>query len=286
MPHAGGPEYHWFHFFGRCTRREDGTVNHIDGVLFDIQDIVNGQNAHSELARNNARFFALQDDFEALYDVDLVTGSYDVFIKGQTFSEDVSTKFVEQREFFADSYKNIDLVAYPDDIEYFKRAVSRENIINELARENHFDYYYRLLINSEPVWFRMRAVYKDEERRSIIIGIFNAESDVKSRKLAEQKEKLEESLTFTNYFLNTYVSAYYINLATREYRVYKGPVTSLGKSQLANKDYLSALTAYFRLVVHPDDLEELISLIQPETITAQLKNGDMAYTFRDISGGG
>ena len=277
-----GQEYHWFHFFGYCTRRADGSVSSISGVMFDIQDIVAGRAAQKELSENNMRLFALEDSFESLYDVDLETGAYDVFIKGQTFSEKVKTRLVEQGEFFEDSYENIDAVAYPEDREGFKKAVSRENLKKELEAGSHFDYYYRLVVDDKPVWFKMRAVYKNEEKKHIIIGIFNAENDVEAKQLAEQKKKLEESLTFTNYFLNTYVTAYYIDLNTRDYKVYKGPITSLGKSHLVGNDYLAALSAFFRLVVHPDDLDELIALIQPERLKKEISQGDVSYTFRDI----
>jgi len=52
--------YRWFHDYGRCTRREDGSLKSIDGVIFDIQSTVDREDAHQALIDNNMRILALE----------------------------------------------------------------------------------------------------------------------------------------------------------------------------------------------------------------------------------
>ena len=277
-----GQEYHLFHVYGHCTRREDGTVSGISGVLFDIQDIIDGQEARKELTENYARLFALEDSFESLYDVDLESGEYEAFIKGQTFSEHITTQFVPHSEFFEDCRQNIGAVGWPEDREELIRVIDRDYIRKALEAETHFDYYYRLSVNGAPGWFRMRFVYKTAEKKRVIIGVFNASEDMAARQIAEQKERLQESLAISDYFISTFLSAYYVNLDTRRYTVYKGPESALGKHLMAGDDYLTAAAAFLRKSVHPDDAEEMLALIRPEKIRELTARGDFTHYFRDV----
>ncbi|MBO2517677.1 MAG: hypothetical protein CW338_10515, partial [Clostridiales bacterium] len=496
---------------------------------------------HHLLAENNARVLALEDNFVSLYEVELETGKYELYVKNGVNDHGIYSRVVKGSDFFEDTVKNVLTVVCPEDRDGLVEVLKAGHIRGVLEKESHFDYYYRLLAGDAPVWAKLRIVYKDAGKHSVIIGAFNAEEEMEARRkeeqlqqdllermagddgvflidcandsrrtihdrvhtsaefsdargysanfekyidhfiagsdrdtmrplispaylldclksrnefsvryresltgefrwfemrivrvsdtkvlqsfknidehiqseraqkaisedyfaiyiadldndvirvikrspafrsdstlnensyskmlgefisglkepdrlkwqgldtaagakaflagldkrellyesayregsrsratwyvlerdggeaasvclafsnldreendreelneqITEQKKRLEEYLTFTNYFLSTFVTAYYVNLDTREYKVYKGPVTSLGQSQLVNPDYLSALTAFFRMVVHPDDLEELTALIRPEKLKELLKQGDVAYTFRD-----
>lgn len=44
------------------------------------------------LIENNARLFTLEDSFESLYDVELDTGSYEVYVKGDFYKNNVLNK--------------------------------------------------------------------------------------------------------------------------------------------------------------------------------------------------
>ena len=146
---------------------------------------------HEVLKENIARILSLEDNFAVLFDVDFETGEYDEYSRGQEYSEDIKTRLVEYREFFSDSLKNADSLVYAEDREKFKRAMNRDFIRQELEKSPHFDLYYRQVFYDKPVWFKMRFVYKNAEKKRLIIGIFNAEAEMSE---VEKNKRLQADL--------------------------------------------------------------------------------------------
>ena len=103
------------------------------------------------------------------------------------------------------------------------------------------------------------------------------------QKLKVLKKQLEESLAFTNFFLNTYVSAYFVDLETCACQVYLR-TEELKKNYPVIDNYLDGLMEYINRDVHPDDRAELISIMSPENLKKKLSEvSDFAHIFRDIS---
>ncbi|MBO2516923.1 MAG: hypothetical protein CW338_06570 [Clostridiales bacterium] len=149
---------------------------------------IKNEAAHAALAENNARVLALEDNFESLYDVDLDTDDYDLYIKDQAEYNDVNEKLTKESGFFSDTLMNAERVVCSEDMAELRRVINKEYILSALAQNDHFDWWYRLMIKDAPVWFRMRIVYKNAEKRHIIVGIFNAEEEMEAR-LNEQRSR-------------------------------------------------------------------------------------------------
>ena len=180
---------------------------------------------------------------------------------------------------------NIGTVIWPEDREGLAATLTREAVRRELAENDRIEYYYRVITESGPVWFRMRVVYKDAEKKDVIIGVFNASNDIAARQLTEQKAQLQEALTFTNFFLDTYVSAYYIDFRDMSCQVYKR-TDELEKAYPIISDYFTSLTDYIRKDVHPDDRETLLAAVRPDAMRAILREkSEYSQIFRDMSGG-
>ncbi len=71
--------------------------------------------AHEALLENSARFFALEDKFEALYDVDLKSGLYVSYSKGEFYQKAINEKLVSPVQFFENMRENVDRVVYEED---------------------------------------------------------------------------------------------------------------------------------------------------------------------------
>lgn len=178
--------YRWFHDFGRCERRSDGSLIKIDGVIFDIQATVDREEAHQALIENNARILALEDRFESLYDVDLETGKYEMYVRGKT-TGNVHSRMVNTGNFFSDMLENVDRVVYYDDRVGMKSVLDLEYIREMLETNRHYDLHFRLLMESGNVWVRMRVLYKNAERDHIIVGIFNNEEEMALKRQEERR---------------------------------------------------------------------------------------------------
>lgn len=120
---------------------------------------------------------------------------------------------------------------------------------------------------------------------SVVVG---AMTDIVVARILQndlKQTKLREALTFTNYFLGTYISAYYVDLNTLSYTIYKR-TNDLQEKYPILTSYYDSLEDYINNEVHPDDREELLNLVKPETMKANLVEApDFSHIFRDISDG-
>lgn len=158
----------------------------VTSIFHNEMEQVEMETAHRALVENNRRVMALEDNFESLYDVDLETGECECYTKSMSYSEQVSSKLGARINYFADLQNDIEKVVYKDDREELLKVLNPKYIRKALRKDNHFDWYYRLIIDGAAVWYRIRVVYKNSEKRRVIIGVFHAEDEMRE-KLREQK---------------------------------------------------------------------------------------------------
>ena len=147
-------------------------------------------------------------------------------------------------------------------------------------------------VNLSPLLFGVfQLIYPDAPADSIgfaigcvIIELFlSREYEQQVFSLEQMQEQLQESLTFTNFFLNQFVSAYYVNLEDLSCRVYKR-TDALDKGYPIMDDYFYSLKNYINEAVHKDDKAELLSLLNPDSIKLALREtNSFTNVFRDIS---
>jgi len=249
------------------------------------------------MAQNYERIFALEDDFEALYDVELESGKYTSFDRGEFYKKNISDKLVKPTDYFVDTNINLDRVIYEEDREALKKVMTREAIKEELADRDHFDYYYRVKSDDGPKWFKIRIVYKDKDKKNIIIGAFNAEEDMQTQQIIEQKEKLEKQQKQLEEALAMAQSANrakttFLNNMSHDIRTPMNAIigyTGLAASHIDNidmvKDYLAKIG---------QSSEHLLSLINDVLDMSRIESGkvninekeeniaDIIHTLRDI----
>ncbi|MBO2517484.1 MAG: hypothetical protein CW338_09500, partial [Clostridiales bacterium] len=152
--------------------------------------------------------------------------------------------------------------------------------------------YRTLAAGGEYLW--VSATGQDViDAEGRIAGIFGAVIDISGRrarehldrKLKRQGFQLQEALTFTNFFLGTYTSAYYVNLKDLSCRVYKR-TEDLEAQFPVTGGYYESLSAYIEQRVHPDDRAALLEVSRPERMREMLRvHPEYIHIFRDISGG-
>ena len=147
--------------------------------------------AQHALAENNARVIALEDRLVSVYDVDLETGRYEVYIKEQDKDEDIRTHLTVGENFFEDALKNAESMVYEEDRLGVQKMMDPDYIRQMLEAEDHFDRHYRVALHGEPEWVRMRVLYKDESRQRLIVGIFDAQEEMTAK---QKNEQLREEL--------------------------------------------------------------------------------------------
>ncbi len=111
------------------------------------------------------------------------------------------------------------------------------------------------------------------------------DADKTIREQLEKNERIAQQSTFTNFFLDTYVSAYYVDLEMLSCQIYKRTI-ELENNYPIITDYFASLTDYINKDVHPDDREKLLDVVKPSAMREILKKQyEYNHVFRDISDG-
>lgn len=231
------------------------------------------------IAENNERILALSDNFESLYDVNLISLSYESYVKGETFSDYIDPKLENHNNFFSDSLINVKAVAYPDDIDGFSKIMDPEYIRNYLETSDHLDHYYRLIINGEPKWMRMRIVYKNSKKDHIIVGVFSAEQEMAAKKKDEElRKQLVEKMIGND-------ALFVINVET-DTRITLHNET-LDRNEYSDDDKFStSIKKYINQSVIPFDRKKVREMTDLTYVLQKVnKEGEFSFRYRDTSSG-
>lgn len=118
---------------------------------------------------------------------------------------------------------------------------------------------------------------------SVLLGSFTVVVIARILQNELKNSRLCEATTFTNYFLGSFLTAYYVGLEDYSCKVYKKPDVKQDEITEIN-NYLEDITRLLIRQVHPDDLDELLALIQPKQMAELLKRqSELFHMFRVIS---
>ena len=147
-------------------------------------------------------------------------------------------------------------------------------------------------VNLSPLLFSIfQMIYPDAPADSIgfaigcvIIELFlSREYDEQVFTLEQTQEQLKESLAFTDFFLDQYISAYYVDLKDGSYKVYRR-TEELEREYPIVDNYFSSLKDYINKAVHPDDRAGLTAIMEPHNLKEKLQaSPSFTHTFKDIS---
>ena len=157
---------------------------------------------------------------------------------------------------------------HPDDMKELSRYIA--DLESKHPEGMDYDAEYRIMTKQGYHWVHdCGHVVRREDGLPVRIdgAAFDIQDILEKQNIAKQ---LEESLTFTSFFLNTYVSAYFVDLDTCACQVYLR-TEELKENYPVIDNYLDGLTEYINRDVHPDDRAELISILSPENMKKKLE---------------
>ena len=117
-----------------------------------------------------------------------------------------------------------------------------------------------------------------------LLFTFTGIDDLRAQSMQMEKQMAEQS-AFTRYFLESYVSAYYIGLRDLSWQAYKR-TDRLEKAYPDHENYVASFGRYIRTEVHPEDRKQLYVLIEPDRLKARLsEQASFSVSFRKIPEG-
>ena len=251
-----------------------------------------------QLERSMQMIGGMASEYTGLYHINLSTNTFKVYsIDGKRIPD---TKAVVQR--FTDSMDAFSAWAssgaiHPDDRQALL-DLNYDVIRERLANSKKFSVRFRRNYNGQYLWSELDIIKyegKHEKPESIIIGFAERDKEIRReiehrQQLLEAERKVEQARyetmeIFSNAFLGTYVSAYYVNLNDCSQIVFNR--ASYVENDFGHIDnYLESITAYINKYVHEDDREKMLQAVQPEYIRRKLHestDGRFTIYMRDTS---
>ena len=103
--------------------------------------------------RKQPIFNILDKYYEAIYSINLNTGSYEVFVSNGDYNTFIIDKLTNGDNFFDDLQIDSTKFIYFDDIERIIKDLNKKYLSINLQLANDLSYKYRLLVNDEPIWY-------------------------------------------------------------------------------------------------------------------------------------
>lgn len=221
------------------------------------------------LRKENRRLInSITGTFNLVYSVNMSDDSFAIMRmdSGLAGAGIAFKSFSQVKQFFLDN------VVYKSDREKMVEELDYDTIRTKLKEVSTYSLEYRAVIDGMTMWNEMSV--SSLEGDDVLIGFAD-----------KLHNKLGEIITFANYFLDTYLSAYYVGLDDMTCQTYKQSQYFDGKYHF-DSNYFEAIQQYISNDVHPQDREALLVAIRPERMKELLKEKpEYTHVFRDISTG-
>ena len=125
-----------------------------------------------------ARINALSGDFIAIYAVDPQTDHYIEYSATSAYEELGFAKAGES--FFEKARADGARMLYLEDLDLYLSVVTKENILDTIARNGVFSLNYRLMIGGTPTYVSLKAgIIEEKDGPQLIIGVVNIDDQVR-----------------------------------------------------------------------------------------------------------
>ena len=179
----------------KASRMEDDDRHIIIGVS-SIDAQMRHQEAMERVKEERityARITALSGDYIAIYTVDPETDRY-VEYSATTDYEDLGLA-KQGEDFFASAVSEGTRTLYYEDLDMYLAAFTKEKVMEAIARKGFYALNYRLMIEGEPTYVRLKAGrIEEKDGPQLIVGVININDQVRrdqeyANKLSEERNK-------------------------------------------------------------------------------------------------
>ena len=133
-----------------------------------------------------SRVSALAQGFICIYTVDPATGHFKEYRASSNYADlGIST---EGDDFFGASRENSERFIYDEDRVKFQTLLTRENVLEEIAKAGYFSMRYRMMMDGKPRYMSLRAVLVEEQEGPLlIIGVNDIDAQIRREREYERR---------------------------------------------------------------------------------------------------
>ena len=215
--------------------------------------------------------YALSSGFESVYYVDVENDHY------VQFSSEGKYKDLQIERsglnFFADTFKNIQRVVYPQDVSRVMLSMQKETLLSQLVGGQPFTMTYRLLIGGKPTYYGLKAVrVNTHDNHYIVVGVSNVDAQIREAGRGTPEKNALNFNSLAKALTSDMESIYYVDMLTDTYMefVSEGSYGSL-KLEITGENFFDECEKNIRLVIFRDDREKVSAALEKGTLLNTLR---------------
>ncbi len=224
---------------------------------------------YSDVAR------AISRDYSRIFCVNAETNVYVEFIPHEQDGElDIRTIGKDFREIIS----IFEGSTYAPDLDTFRAAVTRQNILNVLQADDSFSLNYRMMVEGKPTYVRLKAVrLRKEDPSHVLVALSN--TDAHMQRMAIYERAMNNQLTFaavSEALTSDYDCIFYVDTETDEFIEYSSSdlYKSLDFTPAGDNFFETCRNDFIRIVFEEDkdiylemvDKNHLLKILSAEHI--------------------
>ena len=223
---------------------------------------------------------ALSSDYINLYYVDIETGQFIEY----TPDANRENLTVERRgeDFFAASAREAKLFIYKEDLDYFIRSFSKENVMHILDEYGKFTLTYRLLMDGMPTYVHMKAVRMRTDRKHIIVGVSNVDAQMRQKEAMARLQAEQTTYSRVNALTKGFICIYTVDPVTSHFIEYSATNDYAGlKLDKEGSDFWTTSKKESLRHIYPEDVEKFQTLLVRDKVMEEIeKRGVFTMQYR------
>lgn len=190
-------------------------------------------------------------------------------------------------DFFGESRCNVAGVVHPDDVDALRLQLDRDSMLASVRRDGMAQASYRIVVADETLDVRLRAVAAADGRH-LVVSVTDVTAQLAHE--AEEAEARRRSMIYgqiARSLASEYATIYYVDVYTKGYIEFAASdvYRDLGVPT-SGDDFFAESRENVRGLVHPDDLEALVSVMDRDVMTRKInEEGSLTITYRLNIGG-
>ena len=208
---------------------------------------------------------ALSSDYLSMYYVNLDTEDF-IEYKPDSDSEDM---VVERRgrNFFEASRRDAIQLIYKEDRDLFINTFNRETVTHAIEKHNSFTHTYRLYMNGEPVYVNMKATAIGRDKKHIIIGVNNVDTQMRQKEAMERIKEERIAYSRISALSGDFIVFYTVDPVTEKYSEYDatGEYESLNLAK-EGEDFFENSKINAQRAMYIEDLDMFIKAFTKENV--------------------
>lgn len=261
------------------------------GMSQDVTDMVRirRENATTKEAYEKARSTgiihthiaqALARGYTDLYYVNLDS---EEFIRYHTDEKNGTLTEVQRGyHFFEECQTAIEQQVYPDDREAVQKALERKTLAAALERNRNFAITFRLGPEDRTSYVTVNASRMVDNDRYIVLGLSNADEQMKQRRAAERVREEQSAYARINALVGDFLCVYVVDPADGRYRQFSANADfrSFGLAREGG-DFFADVREKGSAAVYPEDLGRFLTAVTRENVMTEVEQcGIFTLSFR------